>query len=259
MIPEIHHDRSGVVENVKQTVGNVTGQHKELPLPLSACRNWGSRPHYIPQTFGIPFHAYIPQYKKESIRFEESILFVSAVFAFPVALDVLRQTQLAIARSEDLAYAAGLVDGEGCFYISTQKTTYATLHFQPMIKVTLKNTEPDLKALQFLKQTLGGALTTSKNSNTLLWYLYSQERLREVLPLIIPYLIIKKSEAMVLLDACNSLWRSVSKIGTKSPREVYEKMAVANDLLFKAKGKHYIRRRWTKEAILSFVDLFGSR
>uniref|UniRef100_A0A6M3JR62 Putative homing endonuclease n=1 Tax=viral metagenome TaxID=1070528 RepID=A0A6M3JR62_9ZZZZ len=59
---------------------------------------------------------------------------------------------------EDMSYLAGLVDGEGCFYLATVTSGKGFKSYQPRIIVT--NTNKDV--MDWLKDTFGGYITSNK-------------------------------------------------------------------------------------------------
>ena len=98
----------------------------------------------------------------------------------------------------DLAYAAGIVDGEGCITISKSKMG----NFQ--IQVRVVNTNEWL--LQWLKFAFGGRVAPLNDNRkeergwkpNYYWYLRTEET-KEFLKLIYPYLRIKKTQAEIVI------------------------------------------------------------
>ncbi len=106
--------------------------------------------------------------------------------------------------SEQLAYLAGIIDGEGSIYIgnfsSNPKT--GTLHYQTNMEVT--NT--DRKLIDWLINTFGGRLNeytakqTPKNSRRAVFrWIVSGELLTYLCPLILPFLIIKVRQCEIMI------------------------------------------------------------
>lgn len=104
-----------------------------------------------------------------------------------------------------LAYLAGIIDGEGCFYIGNVKQgEYGNgLQWHTMLKIT--NCEESL--IIWLENTFGGAKDsryrwTSKKKFTRPVYNWQAtgEMLDHILPNVLPYLIIKKRHCEVMIQ-----------------------------------------------------------
>lgn len=105
---------------------------------------------------------------------------------------------------EQLAYLAGIVDGEGSIYIgnfsSNPKT--GTLHYQTNMEVT--NTDENL--INWLKETFGGRINKytfkqlPKNSRRPVFrWIVSGELIAYLCNLIQPYLVIKRAQCEIML------------------------------------------------------------
>lgn len=130
--------------------------------------------------------------------------------------------------SEQIAYLAGLIDGEGCFYIGNVKQgKYGSgLQWHSMLKIT----SCDEELVVWLESTFGGAKDsryrwTSKKKFTRPVYNWQATgaMLDYLLPLVQPYLIIKKRQCEVMLR-----YRLTSKnIGSKRlPPEINEQRSL---------------------------------
>jgi len=105
----------------------------------------------------------------------------------------------------DLAYLAGIIDGEGSIYIgnfsSNAKT--GTLHYQTNMEVT--NTDENL--IKWLHLTFGGRVNkythkqTPKNSRRPVYrWIVSGELLSHLCPRILPYLVIKIKQCEIMIE-----------------------------------------------------------
>ena len=96
-----------------------------------------------------------------------------------------------------LAYAAGLMDAEGCFSIYKPKSSGKTTSYQA--RIVLSSIE--LSLIKWLVETFGGFYTTHRPNKGRVWYQWninSHKAAAKFLSGILPYLRIKKSEAEVL-------------------------------------------------------------
>lgn len=106
------------------------------------------------------------------------------------------------ATPQQYAYLAGLIDGDGCVALRWQKDKKARsgLTVKPQLQVTSK----DQWFLEELILTFGGRLNKQGRSaftGGQIWSInFSANEMREMLPYLIPYLVLKKKEARLLLE-----------------------------------------------------------
>jgi len=97
-------------------------------------------------------------------------------------------------RKTDLAYVAGLIDGEGCIGAQLHKSKDCSMIF---IKVGMA----DRECVEFLQFLFGGKIYQEKikRKNTIyVWALYGMKAW-EILKEIKPYLILKRSRAEIAI------------------------------------------------------------
>ncbi len=99
---------------------------------------------------------------------------------------------------EDMSYLAGLIDGEGCFYLAHHKNGHGFIHEDPRIIVS--NTNKDI--MLWLKDNFGGYTTTQKPTNPkhkmkYQWIIAGQKALM-LANWLEPLLIIKRNEVKKL-------------------------------------------------------------
>ncbi|QFP94446.1 LAGLIDADG endonuclease [Gordonia phage Keitabear] len=97
----------------------------------------------------------------------------------------------------DLAYVAGLIDGEGCVHLCTSKNTYRA-------RVTVGMTEPALPLLTQLHDEWGGSLTrsrpaTARWSAAWVWVLTGSDAVA-MLNEVHPFLRMKQEQARLVLE-----------------------------------------------------------
>lgn len=108
--------------------------------------------------------------------------------------------------SHELAYLAGIIDGEGTLTIQ-HRCPNGRMHFRPY--VTISNTSNFLR--DWLAARGYNTHLTTNSSGRPYWRLnWSGFGLSEFLPLVAPYLIIKKRHALLILEFI-SIRRSQSK------------------------------------------------
>ena len=105
---------------------------------------------------------------------------------------------------EELAYIAGLVDGEGSFHLHKHKRNTGLITYD--VSFYISNTKKEL--IDWLNKKIEGSRIqeTKKNKEYLnrnicyLFHLTKQKNLLEFLPKIIPYLIIKRNQANIIFE-----------------------------------------------------------
>lgn len=112
---------------------------------------------------------------------------------------------MADTRQLELAWAAGFLDGEGCF--SLRKFSPAArakgLH-EATRGATISAAQTSAEPLYKLAEILGGRVRdhrgkTSAVKQTWQWEICSKDGVRYAIPLLLPYLVVKKQEAEIVL------------------------------------------------------------
>ncbi len=108
--------------------------------------------------------------------------------------------------STDLAWAAGFLDGDGCFTLNKHSSrgthpTSRSLH----VGAVQVGTAP----LEVLEQMLGGKVTRlgiTKGGNEIhQWRLSSADNVKRVVPMLLPYLRFKRREAEIVLEFAQTM------------------------------------------------------
>lgn len=104
---------------------------------------------------------------------------------------------------EQCAYAAGLMDGDGCISISMnyRKGTYT---WQLCVE------QIDKAAVLWMKQRFGGKLYSTKQG-AWRWFEGRRDRCQEICGLIFPFLILKQKQAGLMIDDAIVSKRGMSK------------------------------------------------
>lgn len=129
---------------------------------------------------------------------------------------------------ELLAYFSGFFDGEGCIHIAKYKPRNKKTQWQ--LRTLISNVNPG--SLKLLKEIFGGKiyLQPGRGSRRKCWYwIVTSKAAEEFLRLILPYLIIKKEEAILALEfriTKNKYWY----LHELSEKEEIEKDEYKNDL-----------------------------
>jgi hypothetical protein len=105
-------------------------------------------------------------------------------------------------KQTDIAYIAGLVDGEG--YIGIRKTTVRKDCFNHSYHARIQIRMVDEPAIKFITDTLGGNYYREKphcnNGKPLFCYQSSDKKAEHILQTILPYLKVKKRSAETVLQ-----------------------------------------------------------
>lgn len=146
----------------------------------------------------------------------------------------------------ECAYLAGIMDGEGCFYIgnySHNKKT-GTPHYQTTIKVS----NCDEVLIKWLSDTFGGVYSkytpnqTPKNARkpVYLWGT-SGKRLEHLCEIMMPYLVIKKNQAEIMLTMRKTFKETGVHEGKYGNRLVTEEILILRKNCFDALKKIHQR------------------
>lgn len=145
----------------------------------------------------------------------------------------------------DLAWTAGIIDGEGCIRINKSMTNYGRYRYQAILSVT----NSDLRILNKLKDWFGGNIYFRKDMY-FQWGL-SGKNISPILVKILPWLISKKEEAELTLDFImiqqnNYIQNRNRKLSNELINEydsIYEKVS---KLKHKLNGGDVVSRRSTR-------------
>ena len=126
--------------------------------------------------------------------------------------------------SETLAYMAGLIDGEGCFYVGKVKQGRYGNGWQFHTALVISSCDEII--IQWLETTFGGIREhryrwTSKKANFRPVFTWRSQgpMLDYLCPLLLPYLIIKKVQCQVMIEM-RSTYKNIGS--RRLPDEVAE-------------------------------------
>ena len=120
------------------------------------------------------------------------------------------QTQDEVLTGEELAYIAGIFDGEGTVTISSYKASRYGGSQRRLLMVLLSST--DRSVVDYLRETFGGAITITKvhdNHKEIRRWTLSSRMAADFLYRVLPYLRIKREHAILGLD-----WQVTMKQGS---------------------------------------------
>lgn len=119
----------------------------------------------------------------------------------------------------ELAYLAGIIDGEGCFTIEICPPTSYRKGTLFTCRLTITNT--DERLLKWLSEKVGGKIFKRKLINgrkqCYSWRIYASV-IDQIIPCVIPYLITKKDEAKVIMK----FRKSFTGRSTKNTKQICE-------------------------------------
>lgn len=139
------------------------------------------------------------------------------------------------------AYAAGLLDGEGCFAVYARPKN----QFIPMVVLTMTNKA----AVKWMADTFEGEVLSypgdSVREDRHTWRNSSRKQLKEIIPPLLPYLITKKLHAMLVLEFCNNY--------TKKDEEALERMfqytKLSTILNSRGAGSAELKNEWIERVL----------
>jgi hypothetical protein len=139
-----------------------------------------------------------------------------------------------------IAYCAGIIDGEGSICVTKTKPMQNRtnpLH-APLIRVGMNKEEP----MKFLQDTFEcgnifyeGVRKDRPNQNPMFrWVVTNRDAVVKVIDMILPYLIVKREQAILIKEMCEGWVLSIAKKHGTYPEEIqrrqdyYEKCKVLN-------------------------------
>jgi len=149
---------------------------------------------------------------------------LSAIKTF---IDNIKTTDFPI--ETDLAYIAGFLDADGYLYLGRAKSKTAKRCWGWRIRIGFSNT--DFNVIEWIRKTVGGHIdgrepknlsnNTYKSKKTIYNLNLSSNQTRKFLPLITPYLKIKREQAKVIMEAL-SISSSGKSISGKEMIRMFE-------------------------------------
>jgi hypothetical protein len=130
----------------------------------------------------------------------------------------------------DLAWLAGIMDGEGSIFIMKQQRTDRERQYNYILRISVQSTD-GIMAQECLKISGEGACfdapTTKENqSNTYKWQV-SGKRAKHVLQSLVPFMRVKKEQAQVAIDfqeTTKKHWRQMTVDDYKKQEDSYYKL-----------------------------------
>ncbi len=121
---------------------------------------------------------------------------------------------------EILAYAAGIIDGEGCIRIGKYtEPKSGELRYRTQLQVGMT----DKKVIEWLKQNLGGNLyigkTSHNNKKPCYYWMMSTKKAAILLKVLLPYLIAKKEQALLLIKFAENIQQGKRRMNTTINKE----------------------------------------
>lgn len=137
-----------------------------------------------------------------------------------------------------VAWAAGFLDGEGCFNLGPSETRRGD-RVWPSYRAYVKANQVVEAPIQKLHDLFGGR-TWRRGTNTVTgkpvfeWQIQGGPDLRRVLPLLIPHLIVKKAAAELLLEFAQTIGRRAGRGGTPPKilirrKQIYKRYDLAQE------------------------------
>lgn len=127
-------------------------------------------------------------------------------------------------------YLAGVIDSDGSISVVLKHKNRPNPSYTISIQLTWSDTEKSRKVLNLLKETYGGSVFESKslksrypNSRPVIKYSVACQKSRKLLEDILPYLLLKKDQAVLALDILNTTGYGIYGFGRPKPKDLIEK------------------------------------
>jgi len=153
-----------------------------------------------------------------------------------------------------VAYLAGFMDGDGCFFCNIQKRRAKSdvLIIKTGLEVSQKQSAQSQQFIKDLISLYGGRYSERKGkySPIVVWRVEDSNTLLKLLPELIPFLKFKKEQAQLLLEIIQIKTRL--KPFTIRSNEDMLKIASLNDTLGALKNKQP-KKKWTAQRVQQFL------
>lgn len=141
----------------------------------------------------------------------------------------------------DLAYFAGFLDADGAIMASIDKHKETKYRFR--IRVVLQITQKDCSAISIFPKLIGVG-RIQKNRTTYDWILADQRLVESLLKLVLPYLKVKRRQAIIALKIIKRLRLPQTKKRFISVAELADSLAKFN---VRSKGRRLNTAQVVKE------------
>lgn len=163
-------------------------------------------------------------------------------------------------KKTDRAYLAGFLDADGAFFINWAiDIPYKRLAVAPCIAVGVAQNQRAI--IDYLHKLVGLGRTSSwiGNAGLVLWQIKRRDQVRALLNEILPYLVIKKTQAELLLEALDILEEANNSYPKRRTREQFLRLAKISDGISdrNTKRKKGKQRKWTYVFIEKLLDETG--
>lgn len=151
--------------------------------------------------------------------------------------------------SEQIAYLAGIIDGEGCFYIGRVKQGKYGCGYQFHTCIKIDNTCRDL--IEYLNNIFGGRREyawhkKAPNHNAVYVWTAQGPILDYLCPLVLPYLVVKRQQCELMMQ----IRKTYKNIGSKRlPDDV---VAIRTDIMIKLRQ---LNSRWHDHPLKQNITL----
>ena len=140
----------------------------------------------------------------------------------------------------DLAYAAGLIDGEGCFGLARERNGNGSLVYRPYVTVGMTTEEP----IRWLHELFGvGGVTffpKAPPARPMYRWRTQGKGARTVAEALLPYLRVKADVARLILAFYDDAVQPVGHGRIVGPEENARRAALKDEFhLLNAKGRHH--------------------
>ena len=130
---------------------------------------------------------------------------------------------------EKAAYIAGFVDGEGSINAQIVKRSDYRLGFQIRVSISSFQKVERYHFLLRLQKEIGLGACRKRNDGMAEYAIVGKQSVEKILPILLPYLRIKRKQAILVLDICKKLSKEQSQEDFIETCLLVDKIAALND------------------------------
>lgn len=161
----------------------------------------------------------------------------------------------------DWAYLAGFIDADGSFFINWEyQKKYKRLGIQPTLSSGVAKKQE--KIIDYLHGLFGGykwKYSKHLSDGLVLWHVKKHDQLVRIINGMLPYLMIKKKQAQLILKAIEIMKEAHESYPRRRTRDQMLRIADVSDEIsdLNVKRKKSGKRKWTRSYIEKLLDETG--
>lgn len=144
-------------------------------------------------------------------------------------------------------YVAGFVDGDGSINAQIVRRADYRLRFQIRVTITFFQKGERYHFLQRLEKQIGLGKCRKRNDGMAEYAIVGKQSVEKVIPILLPFLRIKKRQATLVLQVCKQLNKEQTKEEFLETCMLVDQIAALNDSKKRLITTETVRNEWSEE------------